>query len=950
MKGVNASKIAALAAGAVLLASSVVSAGVMYENLELVNPNGQPTAKVVVGSSAQVSDGIAAANIAAVLANKAYKSSTLSASVSGTATCSATGGSEGGTGGCEVSNEKALIEIIVPGQLANAYQFKTLITDRIDRTLQNRVSSNSEDQYSTSLTANDINTVLSPLRGSSSTKGTYLYKIGEENFLPFKTRKNIQDKQGGPEFSYIAEQSFWVGTNNEDYAVGWDSTLKEVVAKPVVAVYSLWFGGNDYGIPVCTKVSETGNGDWSWCNSASSHATANHRLEIPFLGSNWVISSMTTPSTSLPSSTAAITGGTIKLAKEAKYDIINVGGVIDAGDFKIRLSDISVAVGSSNEHPAILDILDSNDAVIGQIKVNEGETYSFTQSSTGKSIKIHVYRTAPGFTLSAKWAELAVYSDEITLQHGKPYNLESSNGKNYKFKVSLLWKNRDYVSGGSTAADSLRQIVIFNEDSFIGEKYTKGKTFNFLTDPAVFKLTYEGLDLSESDYVPIQIESLQTTLPISANNQDCTTKVEYTAKLIRFSSDGPNFGSGSGTDLLGTYKIDNFYFDPIGNVDFSVANPTQSQRFTGTQEWVDAFNDLAPGGSGALPAIIYRPDGFDCYLVSDITVNTEIDKKVAPSSTNTIRFDYAGSDSGAYGLLFFSLRKNAGDGLGETAKLSSMPALSLSNYLDEIGIAFQEDAGKRDTLTQYPVTTAIPVFGTQSDNYFKFKSASASTLYTYYSGVVKKGATLTGNIVGTTDYDSNELPFYTERGSMIGSYTDSSFSIKVAKKVGKPTFTFSFTDTVATESGEVWEAKEGDTKTLDNGVKLKLKEIQETVGSCKVSAGGAAPTCTVDMSGVSAKIMPDNAATVQAVQPYDIKGTNLVISDSEAASVGGVQILVGGPVVNSATKAALENSPVNFDVTNVYVKAIGNKIVVAGKTASDTMQAANEFISKLTVN
>ena len=96
MKGVNASRIAALAAGAILLSSSVIAAGVMYENVELVNPNGQPTAKIVVGSGAQISDGIAGANIASVLANYAYKSSTITAepSVDG----ELCGGASAGTG------------------------------------------------------------------------------------------------------------------------------------------------------------------------------------------------------------------------------------------------------------------------------------------------------------------------------------------------------------------------------------------------------------------------------------------------------------------------------------------------------------------------------------------------------------------------------------------------------------------------------------------------------------------------------------------------------------------------------------------------------------------------------------------------------------------------------------------------------------------------------------
>ncbi|MFA5108466.1 MAG: S-layer protein, partial [Candidatus Micrarchaeia archaeon] len=170
MKGVNASRIAAIAATTVVLASSAIAAGVMYENVELVNPNGQPTAKIVVGSGAQISDGVAAANIAAVLANYAYKSSTLTAAIDGAATCTSSG-ELSGAGTCEVSNKKVTIEITLPGQLANAHQFKTLITDTIDKTLENRINTRSEDNYPTFITTNDVNAdglnSLSPLRGYS---------------------------------------------------------------------------------------------------------------------------------------------------------------------------------------------------------------------------------------------------------------------------------------------------------------------------------------------------------------------------------------------------------------------------------------------------------------------------------------------------------------------------------------------------------------------------------------------------------------------------------------------------------------------------------------------------------------------------------------------------------------------------------------------------------------
>ena len=69
----------------------------------------------------------------------------------------------------------------------------------------------------------------------------------------------------------------------------------------------------------------------------------------------------------------------------------------------------------------------------------------------------------------------------------------------------------------------------------------------------------------------------------------------------------------------------------------------------------------------------------------------------------------------------------------------------------------------------------------------------------------------------------------------------------------------------------------------------------------------------------------------------------MVLMDSE--SVSGVAITVGGPSVNTVTAQALQGSSVDFNVDNVVVKEIGNKIVVAGKSAADTMAAADQFIA-----
>ena len=65
MKGINVRKIAAFAGAAVLGLSALAVADVVYGSTQLVDQNGQPTVKVYVGSKAAISDGVAAANIAA---------------------------------------------------------------------------------------------------------------------------------------------------------------------------------------------------------------------------------------------------------------------------------------------------------------------------------------------------------------------------------------------------------------------------------------------------------------------------------------------------------------------------------------------------------------------------------------------------------------------------------------------------------------------------------------------------------------------------------------------------------------------------------------------------------------------------------------------------------------------------------------------------------------------
>jgi hypothetical protein len=102
------------------------------------------------------------------------------------------------------------------------------------------------------------------------------------------------------------------------------------------------------------------------------------------------------------------------------------------------------------------------------------------------------------------------------------------------------------------------------------------------------------------------------------------------------------------------------------------------------------------------------------------------------------------------------------------------------------------------------------------------------------------------------------------------------------------------------------------------------------------------------MGGVSAVIMPNNAASVPVAVPYTGSYCNLVILDSDAVGVN-THVSVGGDKVNSVTANLLQGAAVDWTATPKIVKEVtpGSKIVVAGAQKEDTLSAAQDFISQV---
>ena len=123
MKTINAKRIAAVAASLLMGLAFAGTGGVTWNNIPIINNQGQPVVQVVVGSTAQPSDGVVAANIAAVLGNLAFTSVSVTATASGLSNvhCAVT------TPSCTLTNQQVWFKESGFSAPSGSYAFTALI-------------------------------------------------------------------------------------------------------------------------------------------------------------------------------------------------------------------------------------------------------------------------------------------------------------------------------------------------------------------------------------------------------------------------------------------------------------------------------------------------------------------------------------------------------------------------------------------------------------------------------------------------------------------------------------------------------------------------------------------------------------------------------------------------------------------------------------------------------
>ncbi|MEM4335946.1 MAG: S-layer protein [Candidatus Anstonellales archaeon] len=914
----NLKKIGAIVAGATILASSVAFAGVMYGNTVLVNDNGQPLAKVIVGEKAAASDGVGAAKIVAKLANNAYATKTLKASA--TATC--TGGA--GTGTCDVSQETTTLEVTIPGLGTGVHNFGLLIDDFMDRELENRWYQGNADLYT--YQKDLLNEKGTPYQdqiggllfnaGSFSNVGggAAAYKISGDNFVPF-SKVSVQAGAGRTS-NWVEYQFAWfsgysnMGDKNDEVAPSIDTGL-----------YALVFAPGDNGLPLCP--GDPGKSYWYEC--AVTDQIEAYRMQIKFLGENWVISDVEPP----VSTTAVLSdkevyreaGTIIKLAKEATYGIVDVGDCLtwEEKGVKVCLDDISTL---ETVKPAIVSFRDLQDKIItspdgNPIKdqIAPGQTKKVYVPGYG-DIKVHVYQTAPGYGLLAKWAEFAIYADEIELESGKKF-IESDDTD---WKVLFGWSDKYGTTAPKNTYDyatHLREIVLYNEQEL--EDMTKGEAYPVidLKDYQGYELVYNGLEAVDRD-----------TLKFKMDNS-------YTGPLggKEFKGDGV---SSWGDCAAGTSVVLSGAVEVWSDKEKLTPAFTNAAGFSDAEKIFVIYDaaDIAADTCGlASPGDVIIMDENGNYQFVDYAAHD-----VVGTSVNSLPFeyDYAGDE----GRVVIYDPTNSNSGLVELYLTEDIgawddPVNGGSDLVDVVGvIADPSVIGTKDSF--------LGVFGAPPDD------DEVGFM------VVRDGDNpLDSFINNPTGYDNNngwvdgqdyQTDFITLRGTY-AKKTGKNRDFSVASKPVHALFTFRpvVMAGVNPDTFTCEKIPEGGTCNVGN-VSIKVKSIDEVVAPCSVSGGA----CAVE--SVNAQIVDENnqamGAEVKASVPYTLT-SNLMYLDTEATGLGtGVVITVGGQAVNTVTAAALEEAGMTIDSTNnVVVKEVGNKIIVAGYTAEDTLAAVDQFLA-----
>ena len=946
MKSLNGKRIAAVAAGAALLGLGLAFAGpVSFQNVPIISNSGQPVVQVVIGSTAKPSDGAAAANIAAAIGNLAYTSVPVTATVNQTQAAQVLHAVLPSNAGYSLSNVGVYLNESSTSYVQGTYSFSALIGSVLNRAV--KLSS----PINTKTLQTDTNGYAYP-ETTSLTSSPVASAYTAASFVPFSS---VSGNTNGGGVSFTS--GFTSGTADNVLRVT-NSNL------PSLMNNAGQYGENEYlwltGFPVYDQASgvdsfallSAGGAYQVTFNKPIPQKTSSNSInnaEFTLLGENWTIINSQIPS-GTASSTNTVNGGTLELASSlSPLTTLYVGQNLTSGPFKVMLTDLGQP-NSNGISPAGVNIYYNNVLTnVTSIYPND-TTQQF--NVTGHNLYVKVKSTFAGLYAYQKYAKIQLYANVYNISDGKVFNQTTNPGWN----VNLLWTNG--TSG--TTPNELQSIILYNTSP---TTLKPGQSFSFITNPAMFKLTFVGETLSSANFDPVTA-SLSTSGSLAYENNPVNTAVAGNidnitepAQLLTVSSGISNafsYGGQTGSSVL--YDLTPYQLVEVGNV--ATAQPANIVLSVTNTSLISTSNPLVVTIKGANNAggTVSTSYSFNSASGSNVPGTafkniTSISLSRAIQQIGTI-VTVTGTGSNTFATLNGLAPQILYTQSGKSYDLSTTAA----------NVVYNQQNGQPTTdfsLESSPFTPGVGIhkYFTYTMNEIAVPSQSSSQdslafgIYNSTSGVAASpffqlnqsvGGTRNNMTYTSTSGTSLHAPvgFRTERGSKVGSISPTSVTIDFAKSVDGLQFAVGPTNVTAITSHEKTFGPYG------IGQSTNIPNVSIANVTAKISVGSVSGATVEGISNLTAT--PSVSVATTPVLLKNLPTSPLVVLDS-AANPSSNLILVGSGYVNTLSQQLETSQGVSITPTSApIVQAYGtNRVLIAGYYANQTTQAANTFIQDL---
>ncbi|MEM3416445.1 MAG: hypothetical protein QW719_03845, partial [Candidatus Micrarchaeaceae archaeon] len=320
------------------------------------------------------------------------------------------------------------------------------------------------------------------------------------------------------------------------------------------------------------------------------------------LGENWTIYNITAAPTPVPSNEYVLgTSGSTKLQlaqSMTPLQTVYVGHNITSGPFTVVLQDLSYP-NSNGISSAAIAVYKNGAGPYNETSIAPGQTKSL--NVTGTPLSIYVSQTFPGLYAYQKWAKIQLFSNIFNITSGKVFNNEPG-----WYAQTLFTSNQ---SSSPTQQDlALYGIILYSNQSAT-TNLAPGSSFDYITNPAVWKATFVGDSLG----APGSGNSNYDALSFSTSSQVLTYANPNPTSLAVSSS---NYMTWNGAAWVsgGT--------PPYSSVNTTaITEPTN--LFTVTSQIPTAFQITAKTGPSPVSSVSSVQYNLDTYELTDsAAVNT----------------------------------------------------------------------------------------------------------------------------------------------------------------------------------------------------------------------------------------------------------------------------------------------------------------------------------------